>query len=502
MSLLQFFTTQAKYLFTQTTSTISRIVKSFTNTTTTVSRLTKAITALQSTVSRVTKSLSQTTSTISRVSKGFSLTSSTVSRIRKTITALQTIVSRVTKAITQTTTTVSRIVKSLIQTSTTVSRIVKSLTSLQTTVSRITKSFTNTTNSVSRLTKTFSNTTATVSRVNKNLTATQTTVSNIQIVPTVYDLKQSSTSLSGTTFTITYPTYSANQTVVINIASEATMTVPTGWTQIATKSGGATFITAIYKIMDGSEGSTLSITFGSATNARSTQYSINAGPGLYKVLTAGATTSSYTGSFSPTPPAITFSGTNNYLIFNALVMTHGVTEVISSYPSNMQDNKLSTASASYSIIPGIASSSATVFNVSSFTPTAYSFTGSGTIGAVMTYGLYFAYEAKTQPTISRISNAFTSLQTTISRLLNSLTRTSSTKSSIQGSVAKTTSTISKIVPLTGTKINVPFVPPLPISVTVIQQSAITISVAINDTVSLPVSSTATITIPLRVNYPN
>ena len=413
-----------------------------------------------------------------------------VSRISKTQTATQTSISRIQKTFTAVQTAVSRIVELRTTTQPSKARIASRLTTIQTAVSRLQKTFTITQSAVTRIAKTFTATQSEITRIQKTFTSTQPSVANVQIVPTVAASGQSSLTTSGTTLTVTYPTYSANQTVVINISSTQPITVPTGWTLIGSR---GSYLYAIYKIMNGSEGSTLSITLTTAGTARTTQYTINAGPTPYKVLTAGAVSANFTTLVIP--PAITFSGSNNYLVFNALNMTNGTTISVTSYPSNMQGNQLSTASSS--TVPGVASSSATVFGVSSFTPTAYSLSFIVS-GVEMTYGLYFAYEASNQPSKARIKNTLTALQTAIARIVELRTTTQTSKGAIQNKQSITQTSIAKIAPIKGTVINVPVTQQSPIALPVTQQSPIALPVTDLRYISIPVTQQGTITLPTTV----
>ena len=430
--------------------------------------------------SQIQKSLTNTTSTISRIAKSFTSTQPSTARVQKTFTALQTSLGRI------------NVLKTITQTSK--ATIQKIVTVTQTEIARISKSFTISQNSIARIIKTSNATQTSISRIQIINTVTQSSKANVQIVPNVSASGQSSLTTAGSTLTVTYPTYSAGQTVVINISTNGTMTTPTGWTLIGSKTGSVNLY-AIYKIMTGSEGSTLSITLTASSLARTTQYTINAGPTPYKVLTAGATTNAYLPLFSVIPPTITFSGSNNYLIFNALGIN--ITTIsVSSYPSNMQGNQLSAASGTST--PGVASSSATVFGVSSFIPTSYTLSSISASGPEMTYGLYFAYEANNQTSKARIQKIFTNLQTSISRIFKTSTNIQTSKTRISNILNVTQGLIANIAPIKGTVINVPITQQASINVPVTQQNLINLSVTDQKNISIPVTQQSSITLPTTI----
>ena len=313
--------------------------------------------------SKIQKSLTNTTSTISRISKGF----------------------------TGTTTTVSRINKNFSSTSTTVSRIIKNLTSTTSAISRIAKSFTATQTSVSRIVKNFTNTTTTLSRIkNTSLIATQTSISNVRgIVPYVIATQQTTKSTSSSTTVVTLPTYSAGQTVLIILSYSNSIAFPGafGWTKVVSgPSTGVDYVAAIYRVMDGTEGSTVTIIEPISKTAAVNAYTLATPPTNYIAISSSIVAKGTTTSTTITPGALSTLPSANYLTFTTISNPGGTVSSVSSYPSNMTTDQLAITNTS--TVSGIATASNTSYGITSFTPSSYTVSASQAFTWV-TFAFYY-----------------------------------------------------------------------------------------------------------------
>lgn len=169
-----------------------------------------------------------------------------------------------------------------------------------------------------------------------------------------------STSASSTSHTVNLPASVTSGDLLLLfflIDSGATVSTPSGWTLVKDLPGSARRLVCFKKTATGSEGSTVTVTTGSAFVASHCTYRI--GTNNYNVTVSTGATGSDTG---PDPDNLNNGTSAKYLWLAAA----GSTGTLTSYPTNYSTNGVSTITGTMRVAVGTRSLEASAENPGTF----------------------------------------------------------------------------------------------------------------------------------------